>query len=103
MITIIDYGVANIGSIQNMLKKIKCSFNLANNSDDILNASKIILPGVGSFDNGVKALKAKGFFEPLIEKANIGTPLLGICLGMQLLAEARRGIVMRIRTYKRQS
>ena len=88
MITIIDYGVANIGSIQNMLRKIKCSFNLANNTEDILNASKIILPGVGSFDNGVKALKAKGFFEPLIEKANIGTPLLGICLGMQLLAEA---------------
>ena len=65
-----------------MLKKIKCSFNLANNSQDILNASKIILPGVGSFDNGVKALKAKGLFEPLIEKANIGTPLLGICLGI---------------------
>ena len=70
-----------------MLKKIKCSFNIARHSDDIFNAKKIILPGVGSFDNGVKALKSKGFFDPLIEKANIGTPLLGICLGMQLLAE----------------
>ena len=71
-----------------MLKKIKCSFNIARHSDDIFNAKKIILPGVGSFDNGVKALKSKGFFDPLIEKANIGTPLLGICLGMQLLAES---------------
>jgi len=88
LITIIDYGVANLGSIKNMLKKIKCDFNVALNKEDIFNANKIILPGVGSFDNGVKALKSKAFFEPLLEKASSGIPLLGICLGMQLLAEA---------------
>jgi len=86
MISIIDYGVANIGALLNMLLRIGVKAEIVGTADQIANAKKLILPGVGSFDNGARHLKQSGLFEP-IQESVIGkkTPILGICLGMQLL------------------
>jgi imidazole glycerol-phosphate synthase subunit HisH len=86
MITIVDYGLGNLGSISNMLKKIGAKAKIASSRDGILNAEKLILPGVGSFDTGMNYIKEKNLLDPLREKV-LGEkiPILGICLGMQLL------------------
>jgi glutamine amidotransferase len=85
MIVIIDYQAGNIRSIQNMLRKIGCKSTITSNPEEIEKADKLILPGVGSFDHGVENLHASGLFDAIIKKATNGTPLLGICLGAQLL------------------
>ena len=88
MIIIIDYKVGKLGSIQNMLKKIHADFLISADKDLILKADKLILPGVGAFDTGMKNLKDMGLIEVLEEKVLIRkAPILGICLGMQLLSE----------------
>lgn len=87
MIVIIDYKIGNVGSILNMLKNIGADAIISSDIGQIKNAEKLILPGVGSFDNGMKNLKAMGFiseFEKKVLKEK--TPILGICLGMQLFA-----------------
>jgi glutamine amidotransferase len=88
MIVIIDYKTGNIGSLSNMLKKIGAEAIVSSNPSDIEKADKLILPGVGAFDVGMKNLKDSGLI-PLLEDRvlNKKTPILGICLGMQLLAE----------------
>lgn len=86
MITIIDYKTGNLGSIKNMLKKIGESSVITADTEEISKSSKIILPGVGAFDIGVKKLKEAGIWDVLIEKVQIQkTPILGICLGAQLM------------------
>lgn len=88
MIVIIDYGVGNTGSIKNMLKKIGVDVTISSDLDTLLSASKLILPGVGSFDNAMSKLHNLGMVELLNQKVIIEkTPFLGICLGMQLLAK----------------
>ena len=86
MITIVDYKIGNIGSIINMFKKIGVEAKLSSSKEDILSAKKLLLPGVGSFDKGMQNLEEMGLKDLLDEKV-LGekTPLLGICLGMQLL------------------
>jgi glutamine amidotransferase len=88
MIIVIDSGFGNVGSVSNMLRKIGCSYVVSNKSDDLLNADKIIVPGVGSFDNGMRLLK-QGSWINALENACLKrkTPILGICLGMQILFE----------------
>ncbi|MEY3079537.1 MAG: glutamine amidotransferase WbuY [Bacteroidota bacterium] len=87
MIVIIDYNVGNVGSILNMLKSLKQEAEVTRDRDKILNADKLILPGVGSFDNGMKNLKNLGLIEILNEAViTRKKPILGICLGMQLMA-----------------
>jgi imidazole glycerol-phosphate synthase subunit HisH len=89
MITIIDYGAGNIGSIRNMLKKLGYNSIITKSSKEIDSASHIILPGVGSFDFGMKQLHDLNLIDSL--RHNVlkkKTPLLGICLGMQLLAKS---------------
>lgn len=86
MITIVQYGLGNIASVVNMIRKVGGKSKVTNNRDEIFAASKIILPGVGSFDHGIEQLRKLNLFSVLKEKATKGTPLLGICLGMQLLA-----------------
>jgi glutamine amidotransferase len=87
MITIIDYGMGNLGSIKNMLKKIGTPSEITADKSLIKNASKLILPGVGSFDKAITNLNELGMTELIKEKASEGIPVLGICLGMQLLAD----------------
>lgn len=85
MIVVIDYGMGNSGSVVNMLKRIGQSVILSSSADDIKNASRLILPGVGSFDNGMQNLRNLGLLDVLNEKVlSDKTPILGICLGMQL-------------------
>jgi len=87
MIAIIDYGVGNSGSIVNMLKKVGVKSTITNDRSEITAAEKIILPGVGSFDTGIKNLKEGGLIDLLTEQViDKKKPFLGICLGMQLLA-----------------
>lgn len=89
MINVIDYGVSNVGSIINMLKKINVKTQVVKEGNHLKNANKIILPGVGAFDFGVSELQKRGIDE-IIKKKVIQdkVPLLGICLGMQLLGES---------------
>lgn len=86
MITIIDYGAGNIKSIQNMLKKIGIVSEITKDASVVKNAEKIILPGVGHFDHGMKNLKSSGLIEILNQRVlKDKIPFLGICLGAQLL------------------
>jgi glutamine amidotransferase len=88
MITIIDYGLGNLVSVKNMLKKLGAESVITDKVSDIENAEKMILPGVGSFDNGMNLIKQKGLLEILNKKATRDKiPTLGICLGMQLLTK----------------
>lgn len=86
MITIIDYGAGNIGSVLNMIRHVGGQAEVAGNAAGVLGAKKVLLPGVGSFDNAMTRLAGLGLAEPLKERARAGVPFLGICLGMQLLA-----------------
>ncbi len=85
MITIIDSGLGNLGSIQNMLKRIGEDSIISSNPEIIQEAAKIILPGVGKFDAGIMGLKERNLIPVLNRKVlDEQTPILGICLGMQL-------------------
>jgi imidazole glycerol-phosphate synthase subunit HisH len=89
MITIIDYGMGNLGSIKNMFKYIGVKSSIESNIDKIKQASKIFLPGVGSFDAAMKKISEKGLKEVLCEKAlKEQIPVLGVCLGMQILTNS---------------
>lgn len=88
MITIVDYKTGNLGSIKNMLKKIGEDSMITSDPELISVATKIILPGVGSFDAGVHKLNNAGLWDILIDKVeNENTPILGICLGAQLMTK----------------
>ncbi|MFW2442528.1 imidazole glycerol phosphate synthase subunit HisH, partial [Aliarcobacter butzleri] len=89
MITIVDYGMGNLGSIKNMFKYIGVETTIESDVDKIKNASKILLPGVGSFDTAMKKINESDLKEVLNEKAlKEQVPVLGICLGMQLLTKS---------------
>lgn len=89
MLTIVDYGMGNIGSIVNMLKRIGVTSRVATSAEDISTASKIILPGVGAFDAAMSRINKMEIREVLNQKAlHEKIPILGICLGMQLLTES---------------
>ena len=89
MITIVDYGLGNLGSIQNMFKYIGVKARIESDVDKIKSASKILLPGVGSFDTAMKKINKNGLKDVLYEKAvKEQIPVLGICLGMQLLTNS---------------
>ena len=88
MITIIDYGMGNLGSVKNMFKKVGETAIISSDKNDIKNATKILLPGVGAFDNAMKNLDDLGLIEIIKEKVLVDkTPIMGICLGMQLLTK----------------
>jgi imidazole glycerol-phosphate synthase subunit HisH len=86
-VVIIDYGMSNLFSVSNSLRALGCEAAVTNKPEDVLAADRVILPGVGAFGIGMKNLHALGLVEPLREVAKQGRPLLGICLGMQLLAD----------------
>lgn len=85
MIVIIDYGVGNLYSLTQSFKAIGAEVIVSGEEAVIRNADKIVLPGVGAFEDAVNKLRATGLDKVIIEEAQKGKPLLGICLGMQLL------------------
>lgn len=98
MVAILDYGMGNLGSIRNMLLHIHADARIISDPADISSADCFVLPGVGSFDQGMKSLDTVGFRSVLNEEVREkGKPILGVCLGMQLFGEAseegeRRGL-----------
>lgn len=89
VITIIDLGIGNIGSINNMISKIGGSSIISNDPKEIEKSKKIILPGVGSFDKAMYRINELKLFDVLIAKALVDKiPFFGICLGMQLLTKS---------------
>lgn len=86
MVTIIDYGMGNLGSISNMINHIGYGSVITSDISLIESAEKIILPGVGNFDKAMLNIRSLGLLPVIKEKAiRYKTPTLGICLGMQLM------------------
>lgn len=89
MITIVDYGLGNIAAFLNVYKRSNIEASVARSAADIDRATRLILPGVGSFDNAMRRLRASGMYEVLAERVvGDGVPVLGVCVGMQMLALA---------------
>ncbi len=88
MITIINYGLGNLGSIGNMLKHIGEPYEIVSDADLLMKSNKILLPGVGAFDAAMSKIKHLGL-EPILKVKALEekVPFLGICLGMQLLTD----------------
>ncbi len=86
MITVVNYGLGNIGSIVNIFKKIGVVVQVTSNAEEIEQATKLVLPGVGHFDAGMRNIEQLHLRDVLEKKVLVDkTPILGICLGMQLL------------------
>lgn len=85
MVAVVDYGVGNLFSLGCSLSAIGADFIITSKSDEIRNADKIILPGVGAFADAIAKLRAAGLDKVIKEEAKKGKHILGICLGMQLL------------------
>lgn len=86
-VTVIDYGVGNLYSVQRALDYCGAkSVVVSGSPEDVLDAERLILPGVGAFSDGMAGLKQRGLIEPILRYAASGMPLMGICLGMQMLA-----------------
>lgn len=89
MIAIIDMGISNLGSVLRALERVGApAAETACAAADLDRAAAILLPGVGAFGDGMASLRAQGLIEPLRRAATSGTPIFGICLGMQLLADS---------------
>ncbi|MBU2538853.1 MAG: imidazole glycerol phosphate synthase subunit HisH [Proteobacteria bacterium] len=86
-VVVVDYGMGNIASVANMIRKVGGSAEVSGELNRIQAATKVILPGVGSFDHGVIQLQTLGIFSAIQKIAKQGVPILGICLGMQLLSK----------------
>ena len=86
-VTVIDYGLSNLLSVRHAFAHFGAETLLTSDPADVLAAEKLVLPGVGAFKDGMDGLARLGLIEPIRQKAAAGTPLLGICLGMQLLFE----------------
>ncbi len=86
MISVIDYGVCNLGSMLNMLRKVGAEAQLVSTAAELERAGKLVLPGVGAFDHGIGALRERGLADALCKRVlQDKVPLLGVCLGMQML------------------
>lgn len=87
MVGIIDYGVGNLFSLKSSLAFLGIEAEIVNDEESVARCDRLILPGVGAFGDAANALKNSGLDKVVIKAANEGKPLLGICLGMQLLFE----------------
>jgi len=87
MLAVIDYGVGNLFSLGSSLSAIGAEYVITSSEQEIRNADRIILPGVGAFEDAIAKLKALGLDRVIREEAAAGKPIMGICLGMQLLFE----------------
>jgi len=84
-VSILDYGIGNTGSILNMLRKLRVAAESVDTPVSVAAARRLVVPGIGAFDACVQALTDAGLREALLEFAATGRPLLGICVGMQML------------------
>ena len=87
MVAIVDYGVGNLFSLTSSLKFIGADVVVTSDAETLRKADKIILPGVGAFGDAAKKIRKSGLDKVIVEEAKNGKPLMGICLGMQLLLE----------------
>ena len=87
MTGIVDYGVGNLYSLRCSLSALQIEHRLVTKKEDLMDLDHIILPGVGAFEDAANRLRNTEMWDPLTERAHMGVPLLGICLGMQLLFE----------------
>jgi glutamine amidotransferase len=87
-VTVVDYGIGNLFSVQRALDHCGADVKMSSKTDSIVAADRLVLPGVGAFADGMKGLHDRGLIEPLLQFAATGRPMLGICLGMQMLATA---------------
>jgi len=87
-VTIIDYGSGNLLSVARAFERCGAQPTLSHDAAEIENAARLVLPGVGAFADGMQGLRERGLIEPIRRYAASGRPLLGICLGMQMLASA---------------
>lgn len=88
MIAIIDYGAGNMKSVEKALIKLGADVLVTSDAETILNAEKVILPGVGAFGDAMEHLREKNLDQVILQVVRQGTPLLGICLGLQMLFES---------------
>lgn len=86
-IVVVDYGMGNIASVVNMINKVGGNAQISGDREKIFSASKVVIPGVGAFDHGILQLHSLGLFSVIQEIAERNVPILGICLGMQLLSK----------------
>ena len=86
-VVIIDYGVGNLRSVEKAFAATGCDALISGDEETLRAAQRLVLPGVGAFGACMKALKERGFDLLVREKASEGTPLLGVCVGMQMLFE----------------
>lgn len=87
-ISLIDYGLGNLGSVVNMLKRVGAESRLVSSPEQILASDRLLLPGIGAFDTGMGLLNDRGLTPAIKEFAATGKPVFGICLGMQLLLDS---------------
>lgn len=87
MIAVIDYGAGNLFSVEKALAVLGAEVHVTNRAEEILAADKVILPGVGAFGDCMKNLEASGLIPSVHQYAGTGKPLLGICVGLQILFE----------------
>jgi glutamine amidotransferase len=85
MITIVDYGMGNLRSVQKGFERVGSEARITSESSAIGAATKLVLPGVGAFGDAMTGLRERGLIEPICEYVASGRPFLGICLGLQLL------------------
>ncbi|MBR2810634.1 MAG: imidazole glycerol phosphate synthase subunit HisH [Solobacterium sp.] len=88
MIGIIDYGMGNLASVSNALKKLGEEWVISADAEGLKRCDRLILPGVGAFGDGMANITACGLLEPVTKMVEEGKPLLGICLGMQMIFES---------------
>lgn len=88
MIALIDYGISNLRSVQKAFAHLGVDVTLIDTPEQLAQAERLILPGVGAFRAGMDGLRSRGLIEPIKQAVAAGRPLIGICLGMQLLFES---------------
>src|SRR5687768_7559939 len=84
-IAIVDYGMANLRSVQKAFEHVGARAEIVSKPDDVDRAEKVVLPGVGAFADAVVTLRESGLAEPIVRHIDKGKPFLGICLGLQML------------------
>jgi glutamine amidotransferase len=87
-IVMIDMDMGNLGSVQEAFNRVGVQVDITTRTDHVENAGVVIIPGVGAFGDGMESLSQNGLIEPILNHVQTGKPLIGICVGMQMLADA---------------